>query len=300
MINYSICIPIYNGELYVIDTLKSIEIAISGRKDIELILFNDGSTDGSLTLVSEYLKKKVINYKIINSSNVGRSKARNIAASEAKGNYFIFIDADDLIEENYFSLLDRKLISDSFDLVVSEVVFINKFGERLGEQMSYEASKSIHENIIIGNMPYTSAICVKNNIFAHVKGFCSDLQEREDWHFAAKVATVDKVKIAMLTEKPIKIRYHDSNNSGNSNRFLTHTINVSQMICEMTHREKKLRYKVMAANIKHFSSRNISISMKMKGLKYVFSSNIYICLSSAKETLHMVKHILKIILVNYE
>ncbi len=92
----SIIIPVYNSQ----DTVqKAIESALNQkfpRKDFEVIVINDGSTDKTL----EILKKYKGQIRIINQKNRGAVKAANKGFKEARGRYVIKIDADDYLERN--------------------------------------------------------------------------------------------------------------------------------------------------------------------------------------------------------
>ena len=98
----SVIVPVYNVENvlhYCVDSILA--QTFSG---FELILVNDGSTDGSGSVCDEYAKKDS-RIKAIHIENQGVSVARNTGIKNANGEYFIFIDSDDYIEENYLEEL---------------------------------------------------------------------------------------------------------------------------------------------------------------------------------------------------
>lgn len=94
----SIVIPVYNAEQYLRDSLES--ILSQSFHDWELILVDDGSTDGSLQIIREF---EIHDNRIISFSqdNGGPSKARNRGIDEAKGEYVYFMDADDWLEPTF-------------------------------------------------------------------------------------------------------------------------------------------------------------------------------------------------------
>lgn len=95
----SIIVPIYNVEKYIEDCLKSVLVQI--EEDIELIMVNDGSTDGSLQYCRKYMEQnKDLKFKLITQKNAGLSAARNAGLKLAEGEYIIFLDADDMLTEN--------------------------------------------------------------------------------------------------------------------------------------------------------------------------------------------------------
>lgn len=96
MPKFSVIIPLYNKEAHIINTLKS--VLNQTFTDYEIIVVNDGSTDNSFQLVSE-LKHK--NLFVFNNNKQGVSQARNFAMLQAKGEYFSFLDADDLWHQDH-------------------------------------------------------------------------------------------------------------------------------------------------------------------------------------------------------
>lgn len=112
----SIVIPIYNVEKYLRKCIDS--ILNQSFKDFEIILVNDGSTDSSLYICNEYIKKDK-RIKLINKANGGSSSARNAGLNVAKGKYISFIDPDDCINENYFNIFINKAEMNNCDVIVS-------------------------------------------------------------------------------------------------------------------------------------------------------------------------------------
>ncbi len=99
----SVIIPVYNGEDYISDTLKS--VINQDFKNFEIVIINDGSTDNSLKIIEDTLKNTNIPNTIINQINKGVSNARNVGLENARGNYIIFVDDDDIISKNHISCL---------------------------------------------------------------------------------------------------------------------------------------------------------------------------------------------------
>lgn len=107
-IDLSIIVPVYNSEKFLKKCMDSI-VEQKTKYHFEVIVVNDGSTDGSLEILREYEKVQLINKK-----NEGVAIARNIGLNNAKGKYIAFIDSDDMIEENYVEkLMDRAFQKDA-------------------------------------------------------------------------------------------------------------------------------------------------------------------------------------------
>lgn len=95
--NLSIIIPIYNKAEYILDCLNS--IVAQSLKDIEIICIDDGSTDGSAEIISEFAEKDE-RIRLIKQNNRGAGAARNAGIKSAKGEYIAFLDADDYYPSN--------------------------------------------------------------------------------------------------------------------------------------------------------------------------------------------------------
>ncbi len=115
----SVIVPVYNVEAYLTRCLDS--LAKQSLKDIQVILINDGSTDGSLSILENYVQKYPHLFEIYTKPNGGLSDARNNGLQYVKGEYIGFIDSDDFIEPNMFeSMLKQAKTLDS-DIIVCDV-----------------------------------------------------------------------------------------------------------------------------------------------------------------------------------
>lgn len=98
MIN--IIVPAYNCERYIEKSLRSIFSQTLSDEHYEVIVVNDGSTDGTLGILNKYRS----GIKIINQSNKGLASACNRGIQEAKGDYIMRLDPDDYYDKNLLSL----------------------------------------------------------------------------------------------------------------------------------------------------------------------------------------------------
>ena len=99
----SVIVPVYNASKYISKTLNS--IIAQDFDSFEIIVVDDGSTDDSLEIINGCLADFEIPNKVIHQENAGVSVARNVGIDESKGNYLVFIDADDYVSENHLSSL---------------------------------------------------------------------------------------------------------------------------------------------------------------------------------------------------
>lgn len=111
----SVIVPVYNGEKFVRRAADSVVRQMDGR--IELILVDDGSTDGSGAICDEYATKYP-NIQVIHKANGGTSSAKNRGIDIAQGAYLSFMDCDDFFDADMFEQIIPLLIEhqpDCFD-----------------------------------------------------------------------------------------------------------------------------------------------------------------------------------------
>ena len=112
----SIIIPCYNAADTIVNTLYAIQHQT--YKDYEVIAVNDGSQDNTIEILREWAQNDD-RIKVIHQYNQGVSAARNNAIVQAQGDYICFVDADDIIEEDYLEqLLGLISINDTYDLAM--------------------------------------------------------------------------------------------------------------------------------------------------------------------------------------
>lgn len=111
----SIIIPIFNVESYLKECLASVEQQTF--TDYEIILVDDGSTDGSSAIASDYANAKP-NCRYYYKENAGSGSARNFGVEKARGTYLAFLDPDDVIERHMYERLIAALERDDSDFVI--------------------------------------------------------------------------------------------------------------------------------------------------------------------------------------
>lgn len=115
----SIIIPLYNAENYVDKILP----CILGQTytALEILLVNDGSTDGTLSKCQQYQRQDA-RIRVLSQENGGVSAARNRGLAEAKGEYISFVDADDYLKPDFIETLYRCAVQENCDVVCADYV----------------------------------------------------------------------------------------------------------------------------------------------------------------------------------
>ena len=94
----SVIIPVYNCEKYIKKCIES--ILNQTYKDLEVIVIDDGSKDSSLNICNKLMKEDY-RLTVIHQENQGVSSARNKGLENAQGEYIVFVDGDDWVEDIY-------------------------------------------------------------------------------------------------------------------------------------------------------------------------------------------------------
>ena len=204
----SIIVPVYNVEKYIEQCIKS--ILNQTYKNIEVIVVVDGSKDNSLSIVKK-IKKTDDRITIIEQKNQGVSCARNNGLKSAKGEYVIFIDADDYISDDFVEYMYSLISKGNSDFAFS----IKNYWEENEKQEKNLYEKKINSNEAVGlllspdvtvgcwNKIYKKSFLNKNNIL-----FRSDLFYGEGLNFI--------IRTALATNKIVignkKVYYYRKNN----------------------------------------------------------------------------------------
>ena len=189
MVDVSIIVPIYNAEKYLKKCIDS--LVNQTKKEIEIILINDGSTDNTENIIKEYKDKRI---KYFKNENQGIGKTRNFGIKKAKGNYIMFVDSDDYVELNACEELYKKAEKEKSDLVICDYYKVYNNGKK--EEVTIKDFKPttlkkypellLNVNLAPWNKLYKKSLIDYNNIC-----FVENLKY-EDAPFVAEV--LDKAK----------------------------------------------------------------------------------------------------------
>ena len=151
MMKISVIVPVYNSSDYIGRCIDS--VLNQTYNNFELILVDDGSIDNSLSILKEY-ETKDKRIKVFTQKNSGPGVARNLGIAKATGDYIVFVDSDDYIDEEYFDLLSKK----DDDVVFIDVNQVNEKFEMISEEhISIYASKPkdyIIRSQLTGKIPW--------------------------------------------------------------------------------------------------------------------------------------------------
>jgi glycosyltransferase involved in cell wall biosynthesis len=208
-------LPVYNVEKYLKKSVMS--LINQSYKNIEIIIVNDGSTDGSLCVAKE-LANKFSNVFVYSQSNSGAGIARNYGILKARGKYPYFLDPDDWIKKDYINNMVENAETNDSELVISG--FTNLFyrkGKKIKipvhvESKNFKIKKDFREcaveylnNTTLAvpwNKLYLSTFIKNNNLkFPKIKW--------DDLHFnleviksVSKVSVLDNIDYQFFRNRP--------------------------------------------------------------------------------------------------
>lgn len=122
----SIIVPVYNVEKYLRKCLNS--LVNQTLLEIEILVINDGSTDGSAKIIVEFQEKFPLKIKAFNKENGGLSDARNFGLDRVDGEFIGFVDSDDEVSENMFEEMYYLAQRHSAEMVICNLQKVDENG----------------------------------------------------------------------------------------------------------------------------------------------------------------------------
>ena len=138
----SVIVPVFNAEQYLSDCIKSIQKQT--LKNIEIICVNDGSTDGSLSILQDFAKLDP-RIKIINKQNSGYGDSMNIGFEAANGKYIGIVESDDHINRKMFKHLLKVSLKTNADIVKSDFF---EFSSTLNKYVMSATSLDLYNKVL--------------------------------------------------------------------------------------------------------------------------------------------------------
>ena len=206
----SIIIPCYNASEFIKETLQS--VFLQSHHNYEIIIVDDGSTDNSKEIINE-IKEHTLTY--IFQENQGVSAARNNGFTRATGDYYLFLDADDLLESDFLKQRILALQNDQSALFAcSKASLINGKGEAL--DIDYEpVCKDVELEICTHKSNYCSCpsnYLISKKIKEHRILFEEKLSNSADRFFLLQLNQIGKGKLVTGNSK-LKYRIHSKSMS---------------------------------------------------------------------------------------
>jgi glycosyltransferase involved in cell wall biosynthesis len=209
-IKISVIIPLYNRIDYIKETIDS--VFSQGVDNIELLVVDDGSTDGSYEFVEELMISQPIISLLAhpNRANKGQSAALNIGLKESKGEYIAILDSDDMFADNKLkNQLAYLELHDNVGMVYGNGEAITADGEFLYKTLSKRHSENGNPNNLLLDcyIAIPGGSLVRKTVFEEAGFFNETFRAAQDHDMALRLFEITKV--AYLAEIAFKYRKHD-------------------------------------------------------------------------------------------
>ena len=197
----SIIVAVYNAER----TLHRCLDSLLGQKltDLEIIVVDDGSSDGSGAICDEYSARDP-RIKVIHKDNEGVSKTKQLGLDYATGEFVVYLDSDDYVDSTIYDKLVEKAVEEHADIVCCDILSIEQDGERV---MGHYIRSFDHEVFLDGMIDVLfgsiSNRIVKRSLFQEYQvRFNPELSFGED-----KLVLVEILSKALAAGRKLKISY---------------------------------------------------------------------------------------------
>jgi len=204
---FSIVISLYNKEKHIQSTIES--VLAQSFVDFEIVVVNDGSTDGSEAVVKSIDDERI---RFYSQENKGASAGRNAAISKATGTYIALLDADDLWEPNYLETIHTLIQSYPNEQVFATAVTIETSG---GKKPSVYSINSIQENATyvlnyfessyINTLLTSSSTVVHNSVFEKVGTYDTTIKSGQDTDLWIRIGL--NYKVVFINKSLATYRY---------------------------------------------------------------------------------------------
>ena len=212
MANYpmiSIVLPLYNGRPFIEETLRSVEAQTFC--DAELVLIDDGSTDGGADAAEEILRGSsssvLRSAKLIKKTNGGVAEARNVGIAESRGKYIALLDQDDLWENDRLEKMAEALEKDKARWGYSAFYRFYADGRRILKDDGSNDGAETLAKIVEGKLFIPpAASLIERALLTECGGFVSAFAPSDDWDLFLKLA--ENEKGVYVKEPLVKFRSH--------------------------------------------------------------------------------------------
>ncbi|MDC9723071.1 MAG: glycosyltransferase [Urechidicola sp.] len=196
----SIILPVYNGELFLSEAIES--CLNQSCQNFELIIVNDCSTDGSLSIAKSYAAKDSRIIIIDNKENKKLPESLNIGHKKAVGEYITWTSDDNILKNNFLKVLVTSLKKNKADIVYSNYDIILADGSL---KRTHDAGPT--EHLVFGNKVGASFL-YKKEVFDKLSGYDDSLFLLEDYDFWLRASI--RFKFFHVNDNLYQYRLHES------------------------------------------------------------------------------------------
>lgn len=282
----SIIIPNYNKSKYIEETISS--VLNQDYIDWECIIIDDFSSDNSVSIISRLINNEKRFHLIKNLSNKGANFSRNLGLKKSKGDFIIFLDADDVLDENCLKFrVDILLNEPNLDFAVFPVgTFYNFLGDN---DFIWNNFKGIHlDRFLYHDLPWLICSVIWNrNTLLQLDGFNPSFNRMQDVELHTRALLNNKITYKTFPEHKTDVYYRINNEKITDKfNFCINDIKSKFLYIESFKKlllNKKIN-KIQFLNGTFFESYNLVFNFYSKGfisnkqldylLDYIHKSNV--------------------------
>lgn len=264
-IKVSVIIPVYNGDKYLTQCIDT--ILVQTLKDIEVIIIDDGSTDGSLEIAKKYaeIDKRV---KVLTQENRGAGAARNYGLKYATGRYVSFLDADDFFHNEMLKRSYEYCERYELDFVTYRCMLFDNI-----EKEYKEHQNTIRETLLPEKKAF-SYKDIEKDLFKLFVGWAWDKLFRRDFIsdnmllFQEQASTNDMLFVYSALIDAERIGCLDE-------VLVSHRMNVETSISRTRGKNWKCFYNALVELKKHIVKRGLVDKLEQDFINYVVHFSIW-------------------------
>jgi glycosyltransferase involved in cell wall biosynthesis len=199
---FSVIIPAYNVAEYVKGCIEAVQANTLNKGNYEIILSDDGSTDGTLDIAEE-LKIKIVRNVNDNKKTIGA--LRNLGAHQSRGNVLVFLDADMIVPDDWLMKVQeyfRKGFVGALGVVYGVPPSAGWVGRTWGNRLHQKFDKVVNVDFLPGGN-----IFINRSVFEEINGFNENLRTGEDKDLTLRVIKAGYQVISMPDMGVIHLGY---------------------------------------------------------------------------------------------
>ena len=257
----SVIVPVYNGEAFLAETIGSVQAQT--LPDWELLIVNDGSTDGSAAIAQRFAAEDA-RIQVFTKPNGGVAAARNFGLERVRGTFVAFLDADDLYEPTNLAQKVAYLAANPATqwVTAAEMPFDSDTGQQHppisgGEGAVLDALLTFGGNVV--HSP--TAVMARADFLRGAGGFDEQLSTSADWELWVRLAA--RSPLGCLAEPLTRYRLHP----GQMHR------NIARMERDMCYGFRKSKEAGIFQNSGHYRRCLAKLALVLSGSYYRHSTN---------------------------
>ena len=206
----SVLIGVYNGENYIKETIES--ILSQSYQNFEILVIVNCSNDNTIKILNDFNDFRI---KVFETNICQLAYNLNYGLMNAKGDYIVRIDADDIAKTDRLEKQIKFIIANNFDVVGSNIEYIDENEKKIGEKKYPENDNEIRKKIYYSNPFAHPSIMYKKTAILKVAGYMNG-KVSEDYDLWLRLMRDEDIKFSNMQENLTMYRIHSNQAKGNN------------------------------------------------------------------------------------